>query len=97
MAALRKDFCLCPMDDGIIFVFCAVYFQASENLGMAMVYTLATSAKEWLSELYGHGAQVGETEENDSAKDDVRLTDLLIYVLLYMVTMLLKTCLLVLL
>ncbi|CAN6441493.1 unnamed protein product [Victoria cruziana] len=45
--------------------------EASENLGMAMVYTLATSAKEWLSELYGHGAQVEETEENDSAKDDV--------------------------
>ncbi|PPD81358.1 hypothetical protein GOBAR_DD21706 [Gossypium barbadense] len=27
--------------------------EASENLGMAMIYTLVTSAKEWLSERYG--------------------------------------------
>ncbi|XP_031487368.1 uncharacterized protein LOC116255634 [Nymphaea colorata] len=45
--------------------------EASENLGMAMVYTLATSAKEWLSEFYGQSTAVEETEENDSAKEDI--------------------------
>ncbi|KAF3781675.1 RWD domain-containing protein 1, partial [Nymphaea thermarum] len=45
--------------------------EASENLGMAMVYTLATSAKEWLSEFYGQSTVVEEMEENDSAKEDI--------------------------
>ncbi|XP_058068160.1 uncharacterized protein LOC131217277 isoform X1 [Magnolia sinica] len=45
--------------------------EASENLGMAMVYTLVTSAKEWLCEKFGQDAQVEESEENDTAKDDI--------------------------
>lgn len=47
--------------------------QASENLGMAMVYTLVTSAKEWLVEKFSHDAQDEEPEENDLTKDDVCL------------------------
>ncbi|XP_020098790.1 RWD domain-containing protein 1 isoform X2 [Ananas comosus] len=45
--------------------------EASENLGMAMIYTLVTSAKEWLSEKFGHDVPVEDTEETDTAKDDV--------------------------
>ncbi|XP_043723029.1 RWD domain-containing protein 1-like [Telopea speciosissima] len=44
--------------------------EASENLGMAMVYTLVTLAKEWLSERYCQ-AGVLDTEEEDAAKDDI--------------------------
>ncbi|CAI5512048.1 unnamed protein product [Closterium sp. Naga37s-1] len=41
--------------------------QAEENLGMAMMYTLATSAKEWLREKY-----VGvEEEEEEEEKEEV--------------------------
>ncbi|KAL6884567.1 hypothetical protein ACP4OV_010503 [Aristida adscensionis] len=42
--------------------------EASENLGMAMVYTLVSSAKEWLSEKYGQNAgdeELGETEAEE--------------------------------
>ncbi|CAI5537604.1 unnamed protein product [Closterium sp. Naga37s-1] len=42
-------------------------FQAEENLGMAMMYTLATSAKEWLREKYG-GV---EEEEEEEVKEEV--------------------------
>eukprot|EP00262_Sarcandra_glabra_P008197 TRINITY_DN21512_c0_g1_i1.p1 TRINITY_DN21512_c0_g1~~TRINITY_DN21512_c0_g1_i1.p1 ORF type:complete len:254 (-),score=61.88 TRINITY_DN21512_c0_g1_i1:205-966(-) len=45
--------------------------EASENLGMAMIYTLVTSAKEWLSETFGHDAGIEDTEENDTPKDDI--------------------------
>ncbi|XP_020528870.1 RWD domain-containing protein 1 isoform X2 [Amborella trichopoda] len=45
--------------------------EASENLGMAMVYTLATSAKEWLTDKFGSDAEPLDTEENDTAKDDI--------------------------
>ncbi|KAJ0986484.1 hypothetical protein J5N97_004840 [Dioscorea zingiberensis] len=45
--------------------------EASENLGMAMVYTLVSSAKEWLGEKFGQGAEVEEIEETDTAKDEV--------------------------
>ncbi|XP_010262224.1 PREDICTED: RWD domain-containing protein 1 isoform X2 [Nelumbo nucifera] len=45
--------------------------EASENLGMAMIYTLVTSAKEWLGERFGQDAGVSETEEEDTAKDDI--------------------------
>lgn len=40
---------------------------------MAMVYTLVTSAKEWLVEKFSHDAQDEEPEENDVTKDDVCL------------------------
>ncbi|MFQ6639105.1 hypothetical protein Gotur_016752 [Gossypium turneri] len=42
---------------------------ASENLGMAMIYTLVSSAKEWLSERYGQDACPDNAEEEEAAKD----------------------------
>ncbi|KAA8540309.1 hypothetical protein F0562_024128 [Nyssa sinensis] len=45
--------------------------EASENLGMAMVYTLVTSAKEWLCERFAQDADVGNTEEEEAVKDDI--------------------------
>lgn len=47
--------------------------QASENLGMAMVYTLVTSAKEWLSERYSQDAGTDSTREEEVEKDEVGL------------------------
>lgn len=37
---------------------------------MAMIYTLVTSAKEWLSEKYGNDS-AADNDENDTAKDEV--------------------------
>ncbi|XP_059640493.1 uncharacterized protein LOC132282740 [Cornus florida] len=45
--------------------------EASENLGMAMVYTLVTSAKEWLSERFAEDAGDENTEEAVATKDDI--------------------------
>lgn len=45
--------------------------EASENLGMAMVYTLVTSAKEWLSERFAQDTGDGDVEEAVAAKDEV--------------------------
>uniref|UniRef100_A0A5B7AE78 Putative RWD domain-containing protein 1 isoform X2 n=1 Tax=Davidia involucrata TaxID=16924 RepID=A0A5B7AE78_DAVIN len=45
--------------------------EASENLGMAMVYTLVTSAKEWLCEIFAQVAGVENTEEEETVKDDI--------------------------
>ncbi|KDP40806.1 hypothetical protein JCGZ_24805 [Jatropha curcas] len=45
--------------------------EASENLGMAMVYTLVTSAKEWLSEKYGQDASDENIEDEQAAKEDI--------------------------
>lgn len=45
--------------------------EASENLGMAMVYTLVTSAQEWLTEKYGQNVDNDDFEDNDAEKDDV--------------------------
>ncbi|XVF25096.1 hypothetical protein REPUB_Repub13aG0184500 [Reevesia pubescens] len=45
--------------------------QASENLGMAMIYTLVTSANEWLSERYGQDADTDNVEEEEATKDEV--------------------------
>ncbi|KAF5745192.1 RWD domain-containing protein 1 [Tripterygium wilfordii] len=44
--------------------------EASENLGMAMIYTLFTSAQEWLSESFGEDVNAENVEE-EVAKDDV--------------------------
>lgn len=49
------------------------YLQASENLGMAMIYTLVTSAKEWLSEKYGQDTSIEDAIAEEAAKDDVCL------------------------
>jgi hypothetical protein len=38
---------------------------------MAMVYTLVTSAKEWLSERYCQDAINEDIENEEAAKDDV--------------------------
>lgn len=58
--------------------FCSRYFmmlisQAAENLGMAMVYTLVTSAQEWLSERFAQDAGDEDAEEDEAAKDEVFL------------------------
>ncbi|XP_050382040.1 uncharacterized protein LOC126798980 [Argentina anserina] len=46
--------------------------EASENLGMAMIYTLVTSAKEWLSEQYGQDTSVEDAiAAEEAAKDDI--------------------------
>ncbi|KAJ6814618.1 RWD domain-containing protein 1 [Iris pallida] len=45
--------------------------EACENLGMAMVYTLVTSAKEWLSEKFGQEDAEEDSEEADKEKDDI--------------------------
>ena len=47
--------------------------QASENLGMAMIYTLVQSAKEWLTEIYSQDADIDNTAEEEAQKDDVWL------------------------
>ena len=36
-----------------------------------MVYTLVTSAQEWLSETYGHEDAVEDCEETDTTKEEV--------------------------
>ncbi|CAN6570837.1 unnamed protein product [Malus baccata var. baccata] len=45
--------------------------EASENLGMAMIYTLVTSAKDWLSEQYCQDTSLEDAEAEEAAKDDV--------------------------
>ncbi|XP_057976922.1 uncharacterized protein LOC131164029 isoform X2 [Malania oleifera] len=45
--------------------------EASENLGMAMVYTLVTSVKEWLCERFCQDDSATNAEEDDTEKDDV--------------------------
>jgi hypothetical protein len=64
--------------------------QATDNLGMAMVYTLVTSAKEWLTEEYGNDGADEESEEADTVKDDVCLfslpTSIHYYVLLAVIS-----------
>ncbi|CAA2980021.1 RWD domain-containing protein 1 isoform X2 [Olea europaea var. sylvestris] len=45
--------------------------EASENLGMAMVYTLVTSAKDWLSEKFAQDDGTENAEEDSAEKDDI--------------------------
>ncbi|PON96109.1 Ubiquitin-fold modifier-conjugating enzyme [Trema orientale] len=45
--------------------------EASENLGMAMIYTLVTSAKEWLSEHFAQDSSIENAEAEEAAKDDI--------------------------
>eukprot|EP00271_Cylindrocystis_brebissonii_P007956 TRINITY_DN2192_c1_g1_i1.p1 TRINITY_DN2192_c1_g1~~TRINITY_DN2192_c1_g1_i1.p1 ORF type:complete len:252 (+),score=85.97 TRINITY_DN2192_c1_g1_i1:217-972(+) len=44
--------------------------EAQANLGMAMMYTLATSAKEWLRSKYGDKGEE-EEEEEEEVKEEV--------------------------
>ncbi|KAL6996364.1 hypothetical protein U1Q18_006493 [Sarracenia purpurea var. burkii] len=45
--------------------------EASENLGMAMVYTLVTSAKEWLCERFAQDAGMENTDDEETTKDEI--------------------------
>lgn len=45
--------------------------EASENLGMAMIYTLVTSAKEWLSERFAQDGDADNASEDEVAKDEI--------------------------
>ncbi|KAK7255534.1 hypothetical protein RIF29_28947 [Crotalaria pallida] len=44
--------------------------EASENLGMAMIYTLVTSAKEWLTDRFSEDND-GTADAEEAAKDDI--------------------------
>jgi hypothetical protein len=48
--------------------------QATENLGMAMIYTLQTNAKEWLREKFGQDLGDIDVDDDDEGqpKDEVR-------------------------
>ncbi|XP_048636946.1 RWD domain-containing protein 1-like isoform X3 [Brassica napus] len=45
--------------------------EAAENLGMAMMYTLVSSAKDWLSEHYGQDDGDDYAEEETAKEDEV--------------------------
>ncbi|KAF9606759.1 hypothetical protein IFM89_028135 [Coptis chinensis] len=45
--------------------------EASENLGMAMVYTLVSTAKEWLGERFAQDTGDENGDEEDTVKDDI--------------------------
>ncbi|KAE7999137.1 hypothetical protein FH972_003607 [Carpinus fangiana] len=45
--------------------------EASEILGMAMVYTLVTSAQEWLSEQFGQDTSIEDAEAEVAATEDI--------------------------
>ncbi|GMN37037.1 hypothetical protein TIFTF001_006493 [Ficus carica] len=45
--------------------------EASENLGMAMIYTLVTSAKERLSERFGQDSNIENAEAAEAEKEDI--------------------------
>ncbi|KAJ4882155.1 Ubiquitin-conjugating enzyme family protein [Raphanus sativus] len=45
--------------------------EATENLGMAMMYTLVSSAKDWLSEHYGQDDGADYAEEEAAKEDEV--------------------------
>ncbi|KAH7447682.1 hypothetical protein KP509_01G116900 [Ceratopteris richardii] len=45
--------------------------EAMENLGMAMMYTLVTSAKEWLREHYNESESEEDEDSDADSKDEV--------------------------
>ncbi|KAL8118707.1 hypothetical protein AgCh_016278 [Apium graveolens] len=45
--------------------------EASENLGMAMVYTLFSTAKEWLAERFAQDDNDAVAEAEERAKDEI--------------------------
>lgn len=51
--------------------FLLILVQATENLGMAMVYTLVTSAKDWLAERFSQDDGSDNAGDAEAAKDDV--------------------------
>nr|GEV32860.1 hypothetical protein [Tanacetum cinerariifolium] len=48
--------------------------EASENLGMAMIYTLVSSAKDWLTELFAQDNADDNDEEEVAKKDEYLAT-----------------------
>lgn len=45
--------------------------EALENLGMSMIYTLVSSAKDWLSEIFAQDVANDDDEEEVAEKDEV--------------------------
>ncbi|CAH1425479.1 unnamed protein product [Lactuca virosa] len=45
--------------------------EASENLGMAMIYTLVTSAKEWFAERFDQDTDNDNIKEETANKDEI--------------------------
>ncbi|KAK9060507.1 hypothetical protein SSX86_021211 [Deinandra increscens subsp. villosa] len=45
--------------------------EASENLGMAMIYSLVTSAKEWIAERFAQDTGNYDIQEDTADKDDI--------------------------
>ncbi|GAB2293412.1 hypothetical protein Dimus_027613 [Dionaea muscipula] len=45
--------------------------EASGNLGMAMVYTLVSSAKDWLGERFAQDSSITNSAEDEIAKEDI--------------------------
>ncbi|MFS7992247.1 putative RWD domain-containing protein [Helianthus anomalus] len=45
--------------------------EASENLGMAMIYSLVTSSKEWVTERFAHDASDYDILEETANKDEI--------------------------
>lgn len=52
----------------------ACLLQSSANLGMAMIYTLVASIKDWLIEKFEETDGAGGSKENDTTKEDVCLS-----------------------
>lgn len=48
-----------------------VLLQATENLGMAMLYTLVASAKDWLSGRFGQDGVADSAADDEKEKDEV--------------------------
>lgn len=63
----------------IIFVHCYGFWmwnnvlQATENLGMAMIYTLVTSAQDWLTDRYSQATGIEDDEQEDTEKEEAGL------------------------
>ncbi|KAG7997610.1 hypothetical protein I3843_01G218900 [Carya illinoinensis] len=45
--------------------------EACENLGMAMIYTLVASVKEWISERFCQDANIENANAEEAAKEDI--------------------------
>lgn len=63
--------CMKPQNSVYLQTFSYV-LQAMDNLGMAMIYTLATFAKEWLRERYNEEIESEvDGESDEDTKDEV--------------------------
>lgn len=58
--------------------------QAKENVGMAMIYTLVTSAKEWLIGKYGRTDNEGFDDDGEAqTKEEVILRLICVFVIIF--------------